>query len=264
MRDRSTHAEVPLAVSRQIGGTSNIWGGRCVPYDPIDFTDRLITNGSHWPVSYDELEKYFGEACEWFVCGRPTFNAEDLPDAPSGIVPGFEDGEVIGSSLERWSLPTNFGKVYFSELSFTPGLRVVTGLTCVGITCDEEGSLRANSIECRSAVGKRIRVVADRFVIACGGLESTRLLLASKDRNGGSLGNHSGHLGRYYMAHVEGVVANVRFTTPPKLTNYGYERDLDGVYVRRRFTFSESAQLDDGLPNIALWLANPRARRCES
>jgi choline dehydrogenase-like flavoprotein len=254
--NRDIHAEVPLAVSRQIGGTSNIWGGRCVPYDPVDFVDRTITGNAVWPVSYDELEGYFGEACDWFVCGRPSFSADDIPNARSGIVPGFEDGEVIGSSLERWSLPTDFGQVYLSELQTTPGLRVVSGLTCISISCDE-GATSAKSIECRSTTGKRIRVVADRFIIACGGLESTRLLLASNDPFGGALGNHSDHLGRYYMAHIEGVVANVRFSTPPKLTNYGYERDIDGVYVRRRFTFSEKAQLNEDLPNIALWLANP-------
>ena len=75
-------------------------------------------------------------------------------------------------------------------------------------------------------------------VVASGGLESTRLLMASTGPWGGQLGNESDHLGRWYMAHLEGVVANVQFTTPPRQTVYGYERDVDGVYIRRRFGFS--------------------------
>src|SRR4051794_12894277 len=34
------HAPGELAVSRQVGGTSSIWGGRCVPYDQVDFVGR--------------------------------------------------------------------------------------------------------------------------------------------------------------------------------------------------------------------------------
>ena len=254
--DPDLHAEVPLTVSRQIGGTTNIWGGRCVPYDPIDFETRSITGGASWPVTYGDMVRYFDRACKWFVCGRPIFSALGIPHLRPGIVPGFEDGEVLDSSLERWSLPTNFGAVYMSDLSHTPGLRMITGLTCVNIVCDP-GKPFATSIECRTKTGKRVSVAADHFVIACGGLESTRLLLASEDPFGGSLGNHSDHLGRYYMAHIEGVIANVRFNTAPDATIYGYERDIDGVYVRRRFTFSEKEQHEEGLPNIALWLTNP-------
>ena len=71
------------------------------------------------------------------------------------------------------------------------------------------------------------------------------------------VGDHSGHLGRWYMAHPQGSIANVRFTTPPADTIYGHEQDADGVYVRRRFTFSRSFQLEQGLPNFAGWLVNP-------
>jgi len=59
------------------------------------------------------------------------------------------------------------------------------------------------------------------------------------------------------MAHVEGVVANVRFRTPPHATVFDYERDVDGVYVRRRFSFTSEFQQEHDLPNIAAWLANP-------
>ena len=94
-------------------------------------------------------------------------------------------------------------------------------------------------------------------MVACGGLESTRLLMSSTGPEGEQLGNRSGHLGRWYMAHVEGSIANVRFSTPPRQTIYGYERDIDGVYVRRRFSFSEEYQRAHGLPNAVSWLGNP-------
>ena len=38
--DRRRHAPLSLSTRRQVGGTSNIWGGRCVPFDPVDFLSR--------------------------------------------------------------------------------------------------------------------------------------------------------------------------------------------------------------------------------
>src|ERR1700712_455283 len=48
------HVAKHLAVRRQVGGTSNLWGGRCVPFDPIDFSPRPVMPDALWPVSYAE------------------------------------------------------------------------------------------------------------------------------------------------------------------------------------------------------------------
>src|ERR1700749_1551854 len=58
------------------------------------------------------------------------------------------------------------------------------------------------------------------------------------------------------MAYSEGSIANIRFTTPPRETVYGYERDIDGGSVRRRFGFAEDYQREHGLPNVVGWLGN--------
>src|SRR5207302_867741 len=56
------HAPMSVATRRQIGGTSNLWSGRCVPFDPVDFQQRKIVGDARWPVSYAELERYFPRA----------------------------------------------------------------------------------------------------------------------------------------------------------------------------------------------------------
>jgi choline dehydrogenase-like flavoprotein len=176
--------------------------------------------------------------------------------AQRSLVPGLTDGRVRASSLERWSLPTNFGREYRSALKDTPGLTLVTNLTCTEVVCDPEQPcvqhLRAQSLD-----GRSVKIFASRYVLACGGLEVTRLLFASDRSDSGGLGNHSGHLGRWYMAHVESRIARVHFTTPPAETIYGHERDPAGVYVRRRLTFSDDCQASERLPNVAMWLVNP-------
>ncbi len=256
LRDPRRHAPMSLTTRRQIGGASTVWGGRCVPYDPIDFERRDILQDADWPVGYHEVAPLFQRACDWFVCGRSAFDGRDLLHLPPSLVPGLPDEDVRTSTFERWSLPTDFGREYGQRLRSSGRVRVVTGLTCTRVVAAREAQ-RVDHLEARALGGKRIRIRARRYVLSCGGLETTRLLLASPGPGGAALGDHSGHLGRWYMGHVEGVVARAVFTTPPKGTIFGYERDVDGVYVRRRMSFSAEAQRRHGLPNIVAWLANP-------
>lgn len=259
--DDPHHVEMSLTTRRQVGGASNLWGGRCVPFDPVDFEPRELVGGALWPVGYDEAAAYLPRACEWCRCGEAVFDADALPClAGRSIVPGFEDGDVRAAELERWSLPTNFGRLYRRRLERDPFLRLETGLTCTEIVPRPDpsrpGSWRVDHLRGRRG-GTELTIRARRYAIAAGGLESTRLLFASDRLHPGGIGNHSGHLGRWYMAHVEARVARVRFETPPELTVFDHERDADGVYVRRRFTLAPRLQRELKLPNVAIWLVNP-------
>jgi choline dehydrogenase-like flavoprotein len=253
--DHDLHAPLSIALRRQVGGTSTIWGGRCVPYDPIDFDSRDYMESTEWPIAYEDLLPFYERACLWTSVGRPVFDTAQAPQLSRPIVPGFIDGDVRNTTLERWSLPTNFGREYRDLLRGSKKIRLVTGLTCTEIVC-APGEARVDHLECRSLDGTVAQVRGRRYVLAAGGLEGTRLLLASTGPNGGALGNHSDHLGRWYMSHIEGVISNVHFTTPPRQTLFGIERDVDGVYVRRRLSFSREFQHERRLPNIVAWLAN--------
>ncbi|HEX6688736.1 MAG TPA: GMC oxidoreductase [Solirubrobacterales bacterium] len=259
--DDPHHVEMSLTTRRQVGGASNLWGGRCVPFDPVDFEPRPIVGETSWPVGYEEFARFLPRACEWSRCGEAVFDAEDLPGlAGRTIVPGFVDGDLRASELERWSLPTNFGRLYRGALKRSPLLRLETGLTCTEIVPRAEpspgGGWSVDYLRARRG-GETVTIRARRYAIAAGGLESTRLLFASQRRHPGGIGNHSGHLGRWYMAHVEARIAEVRFSTRPERTIFDHERDADGVYVRRRFTLAPRLLLAENLPNAAMWMVNP-------
>ena len=51
------HAPLSLAVRRQVGGTSVIWGGRCVPFDPVDFASRPFLAAPAWPIELQRSRK---------------------------------------------------------------------------------------------------------------------------------------------------------------------------------------------------------------
>jgi len=253
----AAHVPMSLATRRQIGGASNLWGGRCVPFDPIDFRRRRITGEATWPIGYGEVAKYFERACEWCMCGRPTFDATLIPRLTgNSLVPGWPDGDVRSTSLERWSASTNFGRMYRARLASTPRVTVASSLTCTEIVTGPGGT-NVEHLAARTLDGAQVTIRARRYVLACGGIESTRLLFASRGRGASAVGDHSQHLGRWYMAHVGASVAEVHLSTPAERTTYGFERDDQGIYVRRRFTFSPDYLTEHELPNVAIWLDNP-------
>ncbi|GAB1812011.1 GMC oxidoreductase [Mycobacterium sp. MUNTM1] len=249
------HSRSDLTVRRQVGGTTALWGGRCVSFDPIDFEDRSITADAPWPIRYQDVEPYLQRACDWAVCGRAVFNARDIPEiAQQDMVAGLPDAAVRTTDLERWSLPTRFGREYATMLRDTSSLTLWTGLTCTEIVTTPAGD-SVDHLVVKTLDGRQGRVVAVDYIIATGGLEATRLLLASNRHHPAGLGNAGGHLGRWYMSHVEARVARVHFTTDRVI--HAYERDNDGVYVRRRFTFDPRLLAESEMPNAAVWLVNP-------
>jgi choline dehydrogenase-like flavoprotein len=101
-------------------------------------------------------------------------------------------------------------------------------------------------------------VKSQKYVLSGGALNTTRLLLASDKKHTGGLGNHSGLLGKFYMGHLSGDIAVIHFTTPPKDTVYGFDRDRDKIYLRRRFSFTRDFLNQKQLPNIVAWLGSPK------
>ncbi len=255
--DPQYHAPMAECVRRQVGGASAIWGGRCVPYDPVDFDPRDYIPYSSWPVTYEELRPYFQPACDYFRCGRAEFNIQTIPHIPQkSIVPGLPDDHVLTSTLERWSLPTHFGKEYCSDLKQATRIQLLYGLTCTEIATNDQGT-HVEALLAKTLNGKTVRVHGQQYVLAGGALNITRLLLASDRKDLGGLGNHSGHLGRFYMGHLSGEIATVQFTKPPQKTVFGFDRDFDKTYLRRRFSFSRSFLHEKELANIVAWLGVP-------
>lgn len=254
--DPALHPPMHECTRRQIGGTSVIWGGRVVPFDPVDFDERPHVPHSRWPITYESIRPYFPKVCAYLRCGEPEFDIRRIPGVTRhSIVPGLPDENVTTTSLERWSV-MNFGTVYAGDLRREPRLTLVHGLTCVEIECEPDAA-HVSAVRAKTLSGKEVRLRAGRFVLACGGLSTTRLLLASDRAHPGGIGNHSGLLGRFYQGHISGRIAEVRFSTPPRETVYGFDRDPEGVYLRRRFTFTREFQHEAKLGNISAWLVNP-------
>ena len=244
--------------NKGIGGSSATWGGRCVVYDEIDFIDRPILNeGCTWPPGiWEDVKKYQQLAAVYFECGRPLFNLHEMPGiVVQPIAEHFKQNEILEDTVvERWSMPTRFGKRYAKELAGLPNLYVLQGGEARHFTTpDKEGKVTSLCVQVGS---EQVLIKATQFVLAAGAQENTRLLLRNTQLFR-SLGFTPPALGRYYQGHLSGKIASVRFKGDPQKTDYGFIRDTDGTYTRRRFQFSTSFLQANNLLNTAIWLDNP-------
>jgi len=64
---------------------------------------------------------------------------------------------------------------------------VFTGTTCKQVVC-RDGAPQVAQLDARTLGGRRLTVRGKRYVLACGGLETTRLLLASPGPGGREIG----------------------------------------------------------------------------
>ncbi len=129
-------------------------------------------------------------------------------------------------------------------------------MTCTEIATNEQGE-KVKFILAKTLGGKQIEIKCQKYILAGGALNNTRLLMASDRYHPGGIGNHSELLGKFYMGHLSGDIAKVKFTTPPKETIFGFDRDTDGTYLRRRFSFAPGYLDQHQLSNTVGWLGAP-------
>jgi hypothetical protein len=98
---------------------------------------------------------------------------------------------------------------------------------------------------------------ARAIVLACGGLETTRLMLVARMDRPRLFGGVGGMLGRTYMGHFEGRIADVVFSPALPDNTFDFFIDGSGRYARRRITINAETQRRCGLLNMAAWPDNP-------
>jgi len=243
--------------NKGIGGTSATWGGRCVMYDEVDFADRpIVAGGCTWDSSLmKEVQTFVPTASEYFECGTGAFNTHDISAFTSArIAEGFREGDVTDSVVERWSMPTRFGPRYQPTLEQAGNITVIQGAEARSFRLSGQ---QVTACEIRDvASGQPFTIRAKVFTLAAGCQETTRLLLRNKDLFT-AIGGPPASLGKYYQGHISGKIASIRFHGDPRKTDYGFMRDDEGIYFRRRLQLSTEALCRHNLLNTALWLDNP-------
>ena len=183
---------------RQFGGTSNHWQGWCRPLDPIDFERKSYAPDANWPITKSDLDPYLSAAAR-------ILNVSDR----------FEDGSALHgvrriAFLQADPIP-RFGEKFRREVERSSTLRVALRSNLSGVQSD---GYRVTSFRVKDYSGNSLDIMARKFVIACGGIENSRLLLHFNRQTNGRLVNNPDVLGRYWMEHPHFHVGYAVFETP--------------------------------------------------
>ncbi len=243
--DDRRHAPIELVTRQGVGGTSWLWGGRCVAFEPIDFEAREYVPAS-WPITIDDVLPWYDRAARLLDAGAGVFTS-DQPDW---------DGLVAFrmSNLERWARRPKLGPRLGARVLAHPNVDTLMDARLVDLNVGPDGALSGVVVE---REGVPIELRASAYVLAMGGLEVTRFLLEQQRRMPDAFGGAGGPLGRYYMGHATGSIADIVLTDPRSAADLDFVRDEHDTYIRRRFTLSEEAQRRHRLLNTSFYLDNP-------
>lgn len=174
---------------RFFGGTTAIWGGRCAELDDIDFEERSWIPHSGWPIRKSDLTGYYTKARAML----------ELPEMPNNTHPEAKPSPIDGKYLDiaYWQFDDQFDRFTLrkcSDLVEITNVRILLHANLTQIKLNK-AETEVTEIEIATAGGKRDTLQPKRLVLATGGLENPRILLAS------NIGNKHDQVGRYFMEH---------------------------------------------------------------
>lgn len=192
---------LPLQATRlrRFGGTTGHWGGQSAPLDPQDFAVRDWIPHSGWPIAYADFARYIDEAADECAVPRGGYEWDDIQYEPGLELP--LPGERFTGTIMRYSKPPrDFGEYFRDEIAGSPDTTCLLHANVTEVVPNDAGN-RIAYLCVSNFSNREIRIVADRFVLACGAIENARLLLASKQQHPDGLGNDNGMVGRFFMEH---------------------------------------------------------------
>lgn len=191
---------------RQIGGSMTRWTGRSAPFRAIDFEERPWVPMSGWPITLDQLEPHVGRASAYLGYAPMRYD-RDIWRAFDG---NRTDQTLDPSKLvdEMWQFskgadpgqPVRVNVDLRERIESEPNLRVLFHANVLDIVPTENGR-QVDHVALSTLEGKRATVSARTVVVAAGGIETARLLLASRSVVPTGLGNDRDLVGRFYAEH---------------------------------------------------------------
>jgi choline dehydrogenase-like flavoprotein len=182
------------------GGNTNYWFGNCRPFDEEDFEQRDWVPHSGWPIDREELKRYYERAQT--ICGLGEFATYDLETSAPQLRSGPVDvsAAILETRLVQTTPVFNFGDLYGERLASVRNVRILTGTHATQMRTNPAGD-RVDEVETIDADGRRSTIRAERFILASGGVENARLLLASNGTSPTGVGNEHDLVGRFFMEH---------------------------------------------------------------
>ncbi|MGI1663803.1 GMC oxidoreductase [Palleronia sp. KMU-117] len=189
-----TYFDLDITRLRQFGGSSNHWGGFCRTLDASDFEKRLDSEILQWPIRKGDLDPYL----------ERTQEILEIEPQPEDRV--FNDAFGIRQIFWTFSPPVRFATKYRDELAQSQTIDLCLGANLTGFDVVDD---LVSGVRVSDYGGNAVTVSGDTYVLACGGLENSRVLLAANREHGGKFVDPRTPLGRYWMEHPHFWVGNL-------------------------------------------------------
>jgi choline dehydrogenase-like flavoprotein len=183
---------------RMLGGTSMVWTGKWKHFQEWDFPGRDWVPDSDWPIRLDDLLEHYRSAAADYGLGDVEAEARNPALAPMRETLARHDLKMTHFFWEETPLRT--GPWLLEAARQDPRLSLLTGATVTGLELAEDGR-RIRAVRCAGRGGRTLRVEGRVVVLATGGIETPRILLASDDVQPGGIGNAHDLVGRFYADH---------------------------------------------------------------
>jgi choline dehydrogenase-like flavoprotein len=224
---------------RMLGGTSYVWGGWSAPLDELDFQKRDWVPYSGWPITRADLVPYYRRAQPLCELGRYRYTVPEWPGIASRAL--ALDPNHLEHKLWQLSPQTHFGEKYLGDLRKAGNITLLLNASATEIVTGEEARA-VTEVKVASLNGRRTRVRARAYVLACGGIEVPRLLLASNRVESKGLANGNDLVGRFFMEHPHPDAGGVLLTEDLESFRPYFDRQVGKEQVVLGIGPSERAQ----------------------
>ncbi|HEY0264328.1 MAG TPA: GMC family oxidoreductase [Granulicella sp.] len=188
---------------RTFGGSSTRWGGQLLPYTADIFAPPAGVASLPWPVDPSELAPFYPQIEDLLGADHLPFTA-DLYSRFHRNIPATLTGSpdlLLRASkwapFSRRNLASTLGEQAIASNRITVFLHAnVTELLLAA-----DGS-RIEAVLARDYRGNQLRFEAQRYIVATGTIESSRLLLASRSVAPEGVGNAHDQVGRGFHDHI--------------------------------------------------------------
>ncbi|MEM8630067.1 MAG: GMC family oxidoreductase [Pseudomonadota bacterium] len=244
---RSNLGDYPFVSSRvrAFGGTSTRWTGACVELDPGDFDARDWVPHSGWPFGKEELDDHYAAA-------RADFGISPVPHYDAHLARSPLNGSDLEARTVAYSAPLDIGRRYKKLVAESRTVHCVLNATVTELFLSACGT-RVARVACATPDGDSFEVTARAVVLASGGIENARLLLASNATHIRGLGNIHDTLGRYHMEHPIKVVGVLPIgDRAGDLRDFTNRRVVNGTEVQGTFGLSRATRRRESLFDMHL------------
>jgi len=240
--------------SRVFGGTSNIWSGWCNPLMPADFEAKAWIDDSGWPIRYENLMPYYQSAYDFFGVSHEG----NVADNNFARYPALKKLDRLRARalLMHHSYPAvNVGHKYEPVLAKERNVSLYLNANLTRVNLTKDGSSVSSLTVTHNNQQRSWSISANNYVLACGGIENPRLLLASHAVHPNGVGNDRDCVGRYFIDHLHSWNAVVREFKGHRSANYLKKSRYGNQRVTLGITPSTHQQQEKQLANAVAYFS---------